>query len=57
MLTVTTAVQAMTGARLVLEQTVARDGTPLFRATVTLVALTETGAPARLPAALRGRLH
>mgnify|MGYP006289494979 CR=1 FL=1 len=57
MLTVTTAVQAMTGARLVLEQTVARDGTPLFRATVTLVALTEAGAPARLPAALRGRLH
>ncbi len=57
MLTVETRIEAVTGARLVLEQTVLRDGTPLFRAMVTLVALTDMGHPARLPAQLRSRLN
>ncbi len=52
-LTVTTALRALTGARIVLDQAVRRDGVRLFAATVTLVALTAAGAPARLPAALR----
>lgn len=56
-LVVTTQVEAVTGARLILRQTVERDGKALFSATVTLVALTEAGAPARLPAAFRRNLH
>jgi acyl-CoA thioester hydrolase len=42
-----------TAARLVLRQTVSTDGQTLFRALVTIVALTGSGRPARLPAALR----
>jgi len=45
------------GARLVLEQRVLRAGALLFRARVTVVALGETGQPARLPAELRLRMH
>jgi acyl-CoA thioester hydrolase len=60
-LTVITRVEAMTGARIVLDQTVLRRGEALFHASVTLVCLTVTGAPARLPAELRrnlaGALH
>jgi len=55
-LTVTTEVTAATGARVVLEQAVARAGERLFQAQVTLVCLTDTGAAARLPAELRRRL-
>lgn len=55
-LVVETAVEAFTGARIVLEQVVTRRGERLFQALVTLVCLTETGAPARLPAELRRRL-
>jgi len=55
-LTVTTALVAETGARLVVEQTVLRGAERLFSATVTLVCLTEAGAPARLPPDLRRRL-
>ena len=47
----------VTGARLVLEQTVSRAGARLFQAVVTVVCLTETGQPARLPANIRLRLH
>ncbi|WP_394298935.1 tol-pal system-associated acyl-CoA thioesterase [Candidatus Rhodobacter oscarellae] len=43
----------LTGARILLEQVVKRGGTVLFQAEVTLVALTDTGAPARIPAELR----
>jgi acyl-CoA thioester hydrolase len=47
----------VTGARLVLEQTVSRAGKRLFQAVVTVVCLTEAGQPARLPANIRLRLH
>lgn len=47
----------VTGARLLMEQIVSRAGERLFQAAVTLVCLTETGQPARLPANVRLRLH
>ncbi|MEM9342132.1 MAG: tol-pal system-associated acyl-CoA thioesterase [Pseudomonadota bacterium] len=56
-LTVRTTLRALTRARLVLTQRVARDGDMLFAAEVTLVALTEAGRPARLPAELREALE
>ena len=55
-LTVETTPSAVTGARIVLEQSVLRDGAKLFEARVTLVALTAAGRPARLPADVRARL-
>ena len=54
---VTTQVEAVTGARLVVKQTVERNGVVLFSALVTIVAINEAGAPARLPAAFRLNLH
>jgi acyl-CoA thioester hydrolase len=56
-LVVETSVVAVTGVRIVLSQIVRRGGTDLFAAKVTLVALTETGQPARLPANIRLSLH
>ena len=56
LLTVTTAVQAMSGARLVLEQTIHREGILLTRAGVKVVAIRTSGGPARLPASLRALL-
>ena len=56
-LIVTTDVEAVTGARLVVRQTVEREGEVLFTALVTIVAIGESGAPARLPAAFRRNLH
>ena len=50
-----TSVTDLTGARIVLGQKVVRDDTLLFDAAVTLVALTDTGRPARLPAEIRQR--
>jgi acyl-CoA thioester hydrolase len=41
----------------VLEQDVMRGGERLFAAAVTLVCLTETGQPARIPAELRRRME
>ncbi len=55
-LTVTTGLSAVAGARLIVEQAVWRAGEKLFTAAVTIVCLSETGAPARLPAELRQRL-
>jgi len=52
-LTVITRPNRVTGARLVLDQRVLRGDRLLFSATVTLVALTEAGKPARLPANIR----
>jgi len=52
---VLTTVKELTGARIILRQQVVRDETLLFDAVVTLVALSETGRPARLPADLRQR--
>ena len=55
-LEVVTAVEGATPARLVMRQVVERDGDVLFEALVTLVALSETGRPARLPAEIRQAL-
>ena len=52
-LIVATRVVAETAARIVMEQVVLRDEETLFSASVTLVALTGAGRPARLPAAIR----
>lgn len=55
-LAVVTRPLALSGARIVLEQAVMRGGERLFEAEVTLVCLTEAGAPARLPADIRRKL-
>lgn len=56
-LTVITELSAIRGARFVMSQQVTDPaGTPLFAATVTLVAITLEGRPARLPAELRRKL-
>ena len=56
-LIVETTLEQMGGARIVLRQEVKRDGKALFTANVTLVALSASGAPARIPAILRRPLH
>lgn len=56
-LEVTTQVETITGARLIVWQEVLRDGEVLFTARVTVVAVSEAGAPARLPAGLRRQVH
>lgn len=53
---VRTTLQGATGARIALGQDIWRGPEQLFASTVTLVALTATGTPARLPASLRARL-
>lgn len=55
-LLVRTTVQVVGGARLVLKQDVTRAEEALFSAIVTLVALTASGAPTRLPAEFRRRM-
>lgn len=55
-LVVTTGLTGATAARLHLEQSVMRGAEQLFTALVTLVCLTETGAPARIPADIRALL-
>jgi len=55
-LVVTTALVEIGGARIVLDQTVERDSERLFAARVVLVCLSDAGAAARVPAALRGKL-
>jgi len=52
LLEVETAVEARTPARLILRQTVRRDGQALFDARVTIVAVGADGRPQRLPAGL-----
>ncbi|MHA6347111.1 tol-pal system-associated acyl-CoA thioesterase [Roseivivax sp. CAU 1761] len=56
-LVVRTEIRAVTGARLIVGQVVWRGDTQLFRAEVTVVCVTLSGHPARLPAALRQQLH
>jgi len=51
-LSVVTSVRAVSGARIILQQDILRDGTLLFSAAVTLVALTRAGRPVRLPEGL-----
>lgn len=53
---VETRLLSLGGARIVLEQSVLRDGERLFMAQVTLVCLTEDGHAARLPAEVRAKL-
>ena len=55
-LVVETRLRALTGARIVLEQVVARGPARLFVAVVTLVCLTRTGVAVRLPDLLRRAL-
>jgi acyl-CoA thioester hydrolase len=54
LLEVTTTIARSTGARLMLDQRIARAGAELTRAIVEVVAIHLDGKPARLPAALRG---
>jgi len=56
-LSVETTIERITGVRLVFRQYVRRDGDLLFTALVTIVAINEAGAPARLPANIRRKLH
>lgn len=56
-LEVETVTEAVTGARVVLKQDVLRDGEVLFTAHVTIVAIGDTGHPARLPANFRRQMH
>ncbi len=56
-LDVVTSVESLAGARIVMRQVVERSGEVLFEALVTLVALSETGRPARLPAEIRQSLE
>ncbi|MDG1279916.1 MAG: tol-pal system-associated acyl-CoA thioesterase [Pseudorhodobacter sp.] len=55
LLEVRTAPKAVSGARIVLDQSVWRGEDRLFEAEVTLVCLGAAGAPARLPEPLRSR--
>lgn len=52
----TTLIKA-TGARIVLSQDIVREDTVLFASVVTLVALSSSGAPVRLPADVRQSLR
>jgi acyl-CoA thioester hydrolase len=56
LLEVSTRVHAVSGARIVLDQAVLRDGARLFQARVTLVCLGPNG-PARIPADIRRALE
>jgi acyl-CoA thioester hydrolase len=55
-LEVRTSLAALTPARILLAQTIWRDGTLLFEARVTLVCLTPRGTPARLSGDVRAKL-
>jgi acyl-CoA thioester hydrolase len=56
-LVVETEVVQITGARLVMDQVVRRGKDRLFHAVVTVVVITDSGHPARMPANLRQMLH
>jgi acyl-CoA thioester hydrolase len=56
LLDVVTQVESMTGARIIMHQVIERAGEVVFEALVTLVALSENGRPARLPAEIRQTL-
>jgi acyl-CoA thioester hydrolase len=55
-LVVGTRLREIGGARIVLDQEIARAGERLFQAVVTLVCLTDDGHAARIPAEVRARL-
>jgi acyl-CoA thioester hydrolase len=56
LLDVVTQVESVTGARITMHQVIERAGEVVFEALVTLVALSENGRPARLPAEIRQTL-
>ena len=56
-LVVETTMQAGSGVRLVVRQDVKRAGEVLFSALVTIICMSEQGAVARLPAAIRQSVH
>ena len=56
LLMVQTAVAESSGVRLMLDQTISRDGKLIASARVTVVAIKMSGGPARLPATLRALL-
>lgn len=56
-LEVETRLQSVSGARLVMEQSVRRGPDLLFQALVTVVCLTDSGQPTRLPAIIRQKLN
>ncbi|MCK4713063.1 MAG: tol-pal system-associated acyl-CoA thioesterase [Marinosulfonomonas sp.] len=56
-LVVETDVLQVTGARLVMDQWVKRDGEAIFHAVVTVVVITDAGQVARMPANIRQLLH
>jgi acyl-CoA thioester hydrolase len=55
LLTVRTAIKAVTGARLLLKQTILRGETILTRANVTVVAIKTSGGPTRMPPEITAR--
>ncbi|MHA6731277.1 tol-pal system-associated acyl-CoA thioesterase [Devosia sp. A369] len=57
LLTVTTEVAAITGARLTLTQTILRDETVLTRASVMVVAIKTSGGAARMPKTILERFR
>ncbi|MBR9652656.1 tol-pal system-associated acyl-CoA thioesterase [Thalassovita aquimarina] len=57
LLTVETETVQLTGVRWILEQRVKRGEDVLFQAVVTVVMMTETGHPARMPANIRQMVH
>ena len=56
-LVVETDVLQVTGARLVMDQWVKRDGEAIFHAIVTVVVVSDAGQVARMPANIRQLLH
>lgn len=56
-LVVETVTENVTPARLTIKQVVTRDGTPLFEALVTIVVVSATGQPSRLPEVIRRTVH
>lgn len=52
-LIVETTIAALGGARLTYHQEVLRKGTPLFRASVQVICMTDAGRPVRFPADIR----
>ncbi|MCP8884519.1 tol-pal system-associated acyl-CoA thioesterase [Devosia sp. XJ19-1] len=57
LLEVSTEVAEMSGVRLVLNQTISREGVAVTSARVSVVTIKMSGGPARLPKALRQRLE
>ncbi|MDF1717290.1 MAG: tol-pal system-associated acyl-CoA thioesterase [Antarcticimicrobium sp.] len=56
-LEVETTLRSISGVRLVMDQVVKRDGTPIFTAAVTAVCMNTEGRPVRLPAEIRALMQ